>query len=168
MPSLLSLVWYIPCGPLSVCPLCPSGWSHTSTIKAAQTPQGLARSTNVTPRSAAADEDTMPATARSLEGHEPPPTGSTQHQSDAPLDASIGGPAAISAKPLATNNRELASLLRAQQARQERLSSALPDPRGKPPTTTMTEEASAGRSPNCSNYQATFNMRSDYPEMYAE
>lgn len=107
----------------------------------------------MTPRSAV-DED-MPTTARSLEGHEPP-TGMQYHS-----DASAGGPAG-GAKPL-TNNRELASLLRAQQARQERLSSALPDPRKPPPT-----EEGTGKSPNCSNYQATFNMRSDYPEMYAE
>ena len=65
-----------------------------------------------------------------------------------------------------SNNRELASLQRAQVARQQRLSNASPDPRRAPMTAT-TEEGT-GKSPNCSNYQATFNMRSDYPEMYAE
>lgn len=76
-------------------------------------------------------------------------------------------------KPGNAFNREIASLVKAQQVRQNRLSGGsshnggggggmMPDPR-KPPS-----DVATGKSPNCSTYHTSFNMRDDYPEMFAE
>ena len=60
------------------------------------------------------------------------------------------------------NNRDLAHLRKAQRTRDERLSqgsdgAAGPDPRKE-----------VQKSPNCSTYHTSYNLRDEHPEMFAE
>ncbi len=78
------------------------------------------------------------------------------------------GPGAGRPRSAPLDNRELVSLRKAQQARVERTSvtgggGGMPDPRGP----AAVEEAVL-KSPDCSTYHTAFNMRDDYPEMFAE
>jgi hypothetical protein len=60
------------------------------------------------------------------------------------------------------NNRDLAHLRKAQRTRDERLSQGsdraiVPDPRKE-----------FQKSPNCSTYHTSYNIRDEHPEMFAE
>ena len=80
-------------------------------------------------------------------------------------EAEAGGDAVSSVE--AGNNRDLASLRKAQRARGERLSGSggSPDPRGRPPSE---PEVAVQKSPNCSTYHTSYNLRDENPDLYAE
>ena len=117
---------------------------------------------------------TKAAQSQGLARVSPSPTAAPTGRSDGGETASPGGGDQLGAderpKNAPLNNRELASLFKAQQARAQRLSGSgggtLPDSRRPPPT--AADVAALQKSPNCSTYHTAFNLREDHPEMFAE